>query len=260
MASLFLHAAQTTPLRVPHLSKPAHRTRNTVRLRTERANKARAERVRYPFDDHRPARLAQLVQHRFRRGRRLGGRFGDGFHRRSFYRSLHGARPASRGTCRSCSCRSHGCRFLPAGKVPPAGFCVVSRSTLGALVQDRAPSQKSPLSSVPQSRLLPPLDDHAIGALVPARLLAESREGPWRLRVIALDAAFAPAVRVIDRVHRHAANRRANAPPARASGFAEGFILVVEIADLADGGFAIEREFANFARRHFHQREIAFLA
>ena len=71
----------------------------------------------------------------------LAAGLATGFDRRSFYASLHGPRPASRGTCGSCSCRSHGCRFLPAVKVHPAGFCVVSRSTLGALVQDRAPSK-----------------------------------------------------------------------------------------------------------------------
>src|SRR5208337_5063368 len=41
--------------------------------------------------------------------------FRDGFYRRSFYHSLHGTRPASGGTC--CSCRSHGYRLLPAGRV-----------------------------------------------------------------------------------------------------------------------------------------------
>ena len=115
IASLFLHAAQTAPLGMPHLFKPTHRTRYTVRLRTERANKSRALRVRYAFHDHRPARLAQLVQHRFGWRDHFRHWFRDGFYRRSFYHSLHGTRPASGGTC--CSCRSHGYRFLPAGRV-----------------------------------------------------------------------------------------------------------------------------------------------
>ncbi len=118
IASLFLHAAQTAPLGVPHLFKPTHRTRHTMRLRTERANKARAQRVRYSFHDHRPARLAQLVQHRFRRHDHFGRGFCDGFHRRSFCDSLHGTRAASGGTC--CSCRSHGYRFPQPTLVSPA--------------------------------------------------------------------------------------------------------------------------------------------
>src|SRR6201993_3553148 len=64
IASLLLHAAQTAPLGVPHLFEPTHRARHSVRLRTERANKARAQRVGNPLHDHRPTRLAQLVQHR----------------------------------------------------------------------------------------------------------------------------------------------------------------------------------------------------
>src|SRR5271166_4319275 len=64
IACLFLHAAQTPPLGVPHLLESPHRTRNAVRPRAERANKTRAQSVRRPIDDHRPAGLAQLVQHR----------------------------------------------------------------------------------------------------------------------------------------------------------------------------------------------------
>src|SRR5271156_3607771 len=54
MASLFLHAAQAAPLRPPHLFESTHGTRHAVRLRTERADKARSLRVRNPFHDHRP--------------------------------------------------------------------------------------------------------------------------------------------------------------------------------------------------------------
>src|ERR1700756_2120722 len=55
--SLFLHAAQPHPLRSPHLFEAAHRTRHSVRLRAERANEARALRVRNPFHNYRPAVL-----------------------------------------------------------------------------------------------------------------------------------------------------------------------------------------------------------
>src|SRR5271169_6980233 len=46
IGSLFLHAAQTAPLGMPHLFKPPHRTRHPVRLRTKRTNKSRAQCVR----------------------------------------------------------------------------------------------------------------------------------------------------------------------------------------------------------------------
>src|SRR6516162_7866699 len=109
IASLFLHAAQAPPLGVPHLLKPAHRTGHTMRLRTEGANKARTQRVRYAFHDHRPARLAQLVQNRFGWHDHSGRWFRDGFCRRWFCcplcRPLDQPCPACRG---ACSCRSHG--------------------------------------------------------------------------------------------------------------------------------------------------------
>src|SRR5439155_18320728 len=64
IACLFLHAAQTTPLRAAHLFETSDRTRNAVRLRAERAYKPRSLRVRNSFHNHRPAGLAQLVEHR----------------------------------------------------------------------------------------------------------------------------------------------------------------------------------------------------
>src|ERR1700730_11483617 len=102
IASLFLHAAQTAPLGVPHLFKATHRTGHTVRPRTERTDKARAQGVRYALDDHRPAGLAQFVQHRFGRRDQLGRGLHDAlygrFHRRGFRGSLavalHRPRPA----------------------------------------------------------------------------------------------------------------------------------------------------------------------
>src|SRR5262249_31163604 len=60
---LFLHAAQTAPLGMPHLLESAHRTGNTMRFRAERANKPRAQRIRSAVDNHRPSRLAHLLPH-----------------------------------------------------------------------------------------------------------------------------------------------------------------------------------------------------
>src|SRR5260370_3861120 len=112
IASLFLHAAQTPPLGVPHLLEAPHRTRNTVRLRTERANKTRALSIGCPIHNHRPAGLAQLVQHRLERYdyfyRRLAcpSRLYRYFRRQAFYCSLYRPRPAPSSpswTCTPCS-------------------------------------------------------------------------------------------------------------------------------------------------------------
>jgi hypothetical protein len=65
--SLFLHSAQAAPRRAPHLLESPHGPRNAVRLRAKRAHKPGALRVRNPLHNHRPARLAQLVQNRLRR-------------------------------------------------------------------------------------------------------------------------------------------------------------------------------------------------
>src|SRR5262244_2096991 len=64
---LFLHAAQTAPLGMPHLLESAHRTGNAMRFRAERTNKPRAQRIRRAVHNHRPSRLTQLVQHRLER-------------------------------------------------------------------------------------------------------------------------------------------------------------------------------------------------
>src|SRR5260370_9879117 len=62
------------------------------------------------------------------------------------------------------------------------------------------------LASVNFWSLLPALDNMFVGALVVPGLLPKRRESPRRLRMIALDLAFAAAVRMIHRIHGHAAN------------------------------------------------------
>src|SRR5271163_1614877 len=62
----------------------------------------------------------------------------------------------------------------------------------------------------------------------------------------ALALALAATHGVIDRVHDHAAHVRAAAHPAGASGFAEGDIFVLDVADLADGGVALRENLADF--------------
>src|SRR5271156_805556 len=58
-------------------------------------------------------------------------------------------------------------------------------------------------------------DDQLIRALVDARFRALGRLAPWRDRMTATaGAAFAAAVRMVDRVHHHTAVVRAAAEPA----------------------------------------------
>src|SRR5439155_1404102 len=122
------------------------------------------------------------------------------------------------------------------------------------------------LASVPLSftstsvALLPALDNKLVGALVVPGLFAQRRESPGRLRMIALDAPFTAAVRMIHGVHGYAADRGPDAPPTRAPGLSEGFILMVEIAHLANRGHAIHGKFANFAGRQLYESDLAFLA
>jgi two-component system nitrogen regulation sensor histidine kinase NtrY len=60
--------------------------------------------------------------------------------------------------------------------------------------------------------------------------------------------AVAAAVRVVDRVHDHAADGRTHAEPAGTSGFTARDIHVLGVADLAHGGKAFAVEFSDFAR------------
>src|ERR1700761_75522 len=71
--------------------------------------------------------------------------------------------------------------------------------------------------------------------------------------------ALAAAVRVGDRVHGHAAHRRALALPAVAAGLAELDVAVLGVADLADARAALDRHPADFTRRHAQCRVRAFL-
>src|SRR6185436_10728279 len=85
------------------------------------------------------------------------------------------------------------------------------------------------------------------------------RLAPWRLRVVALRAAFAAAVRMVDRVHCDAADRRAPAEPTHASGLAVRDVLVLEVADLTDRRPARGPHAAKLARRHLQERVVALL-
>src|SRR5881275_257831 len=101
--------------------------------------------------------------------------------------------------------------------------------------------------------------DHLRGALVLARLVAARRLPPGRHGVTTTRSlALAAAVRVVNRVHRDAADVGPDAVPARAPGLAVRDVLVLDVADLADGRVADDGDAPNLARRHAHLRVVAF--
>src|SRR5690606_19234029 len=66
--------------------------------------------------------------------------------------------------------------------------------------------------------------------------------------------ALATTVGVIDRVHRHTADGRANAEPATTAGLTERLVAVIAVADLADRGAALRVHEAELAGRHLERR------
>src|SRR5512145_454206 len=87
----------------------------------------------------------------------------------------------------------------------------------------RCPSTNGPFFSERdiQDPLLaiPALHDHRIGALVLARAIALGERAPRADRIaLGTGATLAAAVRMVDRVHRHAAHRRPHTTPAHRAG------------------------------------------
>src|SRR5579872_6315729 len=78
-------------------------------------------------------------------------------------------------------------------------------------------------------------DNHAVGALVGACLVALGRLAPGRNRMTtARAAAFAAAQRMVDRVHHHATVVGTLAKPACPTGLADLLVHVVGVRDRAD--------------------------
>src|SRR5262249_8814382 len=110
------------------------------------------------------------------------------------------------------------------------------------------------------SNLLTALHNVLVRTLVVTRLLAERWESPGRLRMIALYAAFTTTVRMVNRIHRHAANGGTNPAPTCTACLAEVFVFMVEVADLANRRHAIHGKLPNFSRGQFDQRNVALFA
>src|SRR5262245_4638499 len=122
-------------------------------------------------------------------------------------------------------------------------------------------SENGPLESERPilSRLLLPADDHAIGSLVVPGLEATRGLTPGGDRMAAArGATLAAAVRVIDRVHRDAAVVRLAAQMPGTPRLAERYVLVIEVAHLADRGLALYLHAPDFTRRELEERVLGF--
>src|SRR5450432_178325 len=103
-------------------------------------------------------------------------------------------------------------------------------------------------------------DDHRVGALVLTGLETLRELTPGRAGVpAARRSALATAHRVIDRVHGDAAVVRAASLPARAPRLADVDAAVLDVADLPDGGAALEVDAPGLARRQPQLAPVAFL-
>src|SRR5262249_55291867 len=107
---------------------------------------------------------------------------------------------------------------------------------------------------------LPSSHDKLVSAFVVSSFIPASRLTPRSDRVAATRSlAFAPAVWVIHRVHRHAAHLRPAPQPPRATRLAQRNITVLDVTDLTDGRVAVDVYFADLTARQAKLRPIAFL-
>src|SRR5579859_7925221 len=104
-----------------------------------------------------------------------------------------------------------------------------------------------------------PFDNELRGSLVSPRLVTLGRLPPRAHRMPATRSlSFAAAKRVINRIHRHAAVMRHLSQVALPPGFADRYVLVLEVADLTDRRVAAVVHFAHLARRKPQGRPFAF--
>src|SRR5581483_5772 len=109
--------------------------------------------------------------------------------------------------------------------------------------------------------------DHVLGALVLARLVALGERAPRADRIsLGPGAPLAAAMRMIDRIHRHAAHRRPYAAPAHGARLADLAQVMLLVAHFADGRAAVYVNLADFpgaqpqlgvgsfARKELHRR------
>src|SRR5829696_3006137 len=111
-----------------------------------------------------------------------------------------------------------------------------------------------PLLPAPRS------DDQPSGRLRPPGAVAHRGLAPRRLgRHPRRGLALAAAVRMVTRVHDDAPDLGPAPHVPGTPGLAEVLVLVIEVADLADGGHAAHRDAAHLARREAHRGGVALL-
>src|SRR5690606_35645263 len=95
-----------------------------------------------------------------------------------------------------------------------------------------------------------------LGALVAARLVTLGRDTPRgdRMRVTLAGLGLTTTVRVVNRVHRRTTDGRTHAAPTLGAGLTQLLQVVLVVADLADGGAALDRHLAHLARTQAEQR------
>src|SRR5205807_7223758 len=97
--------------------------------------------------------------------------------------------------------------------------------------------------------------DHFLRALVAARLITTRRLSPGGNGISAARGlAFSAAVRMVHRIHGHAANVRPDSFPAGTPCLTVRYVFVFDVADLAYRGHANHRHLAHFAGRHAQLR------
>src|SRR5262245_10500109 len=105
--------------------------------------------------------------------------------------------------------------------------------------------------------LLPAPHDELVAQLALPGLESLGDLPPRRARMAAARGlALAAAHRVVDRVHRDAADLAEPAEPAAAACLAVGDVLVVEVADLADHRAAVGVEGPHLARRQPDRKSV----
>src|SRR5690242_19570484 len=103
-------------------------------------------------------------------------------------------------------------------------------------------------------------DDQPSGRLGPTRAVAHCRLAPGRLRRHPRRGlALATTMRMVARVHDHAPDLGPLAEMAGATRLAEVLVLVIEVADLADGRHAPQAHPAHLTGRQTDRRVRALL-
>src|SRR6185369_1535709 len=96
-------------------------------------------------------------------------------------------------------------------------------------------------------------DDHDLRALVVAGAVTLGQVAPRIDRMAAFAGlAFAATMRVVDRIHHHAANGWADAHMALDTGLAELAQAVLFVGDFADRGTALDVDLADLTGAHAH--------